>query len=349
MGKVKTGSLTYAVVRSHALIADLLTANQMRSIASADSLEEFMSHLAQTPYGQVSLETDVSPSISLERVFYQKFIERIVKLVDIVPSNIGDLLQTYYYMRFETLNLDRIIRGKFSEATPQEIQSNLVPMAPFRAPSYQALSEAADIDALLELLKGTAYNAVAEKLPAYKQYDAIWPLQLELQHLYSMTILKTVEKLPRDQRRMISKIVELEADIENFLVAVKQSRAPKEGEVKPEEMFDATYGISKDILHLVVDGADVRESVESLGEPYSAILAPIYEGDVALIRTTLRSQIYKTVNEARAGNDFGFNPIMAYLVFSELEKDDLVGVAWAKEQGLQGEEFLKYLVVPNIS
>ena len=342
--------MTYAVVRSHALIADLLDSNQMRTIASTDSVEEFMLQIAQTPYGQVTLEPDVNPSVSLERIFYRKFIERIVKVVDLVPSNIGELLQTYYYMRFETLNLDRILRGKFSDATPAEIQASLVPMMPYRAPSYQALSEAADIDALLELLKGTAYNTIAEKLPVYKQYDAIWPLELELQHLYSLTILRSVRKLPRSQRRMVSKIVELEADIENFLVAVKQSRAPKEGEgFKPEEMFDATYGISKDVLQLVVDGADLRDSVESLGEPYSAILAPIYEGDVALIRTNLRSQVYKTVNEARAGNDFGFNTIMAYLVFSELEKDDLVGIAWAKEQGLQGEEFLKYLVVPNVS
>jgi vacuolar-type H+-ATPase subunit C/Vma6 len=341
--------MTYAVVRSHALIADLLDSNQMRTLASTDSVEEFMSQIAQTPYGQVTLEPDVNPSVSLERVFYRKFIERIVKVVDIVPSNIGELLQTYYYMRFETLNLDRILRGKFSEATPVEIQANLVPMMPYRAPSYQALSEAADIDTLLELLKGTAYNTIAEKLPIYKQYDAIWPLQLELQHLYSLTILRSVRKLPRSQRRMVSKIVELEADIENFLVAVKQSRAPKEGEGFKPEMFDATYGISKDVLHLVVDGADLRDSVESLGEPYSTILAPIYEGDVALIRTNLRRQVHKTVNEARAGNDFGFNTIMAYLVFSELEKDDLVGIAWAKEQGLQGEEFLKYLVVPNVS
>ena len=165
--------MIYAVVRSHALIADLLTSNQMRSIAAADSLEEFMTQLSQTPYGQISLEPDINPSISLERVFYRKFIERIVKIVDIVPSKIGDLLQTYYYMRFETLNLDRIIRGKFSEATPAEIQANLVPMMPFRAPSYPSLSEAADIDSLLELLKGTVYNAVAEKLPAYKQYEAV--------------------------------------------------------------------------------------------------------------------------------------------------------------------------------
>ncbi len=342
--------MTYAVVRSHALLADLMNAGQMRTIASADSVDDFIQQLAQTPYGQVILEPDVNPSISLERIFYKKFIDRIVKIVDIVPSSIGELLQTYYYMRFETLNLDRIIRGKFAEATPQEIQASLVPMTPFKAPSYQALAESVDMEALLEQLKGTAYNAVREKFPAYKQYDAIWPLQLELQQVYSTTILKSVEKLPGDQKNMISRIVELEADIENFLVAVKQSRAPKEGEnLRPEELFDVTYGISKDILHVVVDGGDVRESVEHLGKPYSDILAPIYEGDVALIRTNLRHQVYQTVRMARAANDFGFNPIMAYLVYSELEKDDLVGVAWAKEQGLQGEEFLKYLVVPNIS
>ena len=58
----------------------------MRTIASTDSVEEFIAQIAQTPYGQVTLEPDVSPSVSLERVFYHKFIERIVKIVDIVPS-----------------------------------------------------------------------------------------------------------------------------------------------------------------------------------------------------------------------------------------------------------------------
>ncbi len=342
--------MTYAVVRSHALLADLMTSNQMRTIASVDSVEDFIQQLAQTQYGQLTLDPEVNPSISLERIFYKKFIERIVKIVDIVPSRIGGLLQTYYYMRFEVLNLDRIIRGKFADETPQLIQASLVPMMPFKAPSYQVLAEAADMEALLELLKGTAYNAVAEKVSAYKQYDAIWPLQLELQQVYSTTILKSVEKLPADQKFMISRIVELEADIENFLVAVKQSRAPKEGEgLRPEELFDVTYGIGKDVLHLVVEGGDLREIVDSLGKPYSDILVPIYEGDVALIRTNLRHGVYQAVRMARASNDFGFNPIMAYLVYSELEKDDLVGVAWAKEQGLQGEEFLKYLVVPNIT
>jgi vacuolar-type H+-ATPase subunit C/Vma6 len=339
--------MTYAVVRSHALLADLLKPQQMRSIADVETLEEFISQLAQTPYGQLTLEPDINPSISLERVFYRKFIERIVKIIDIVPASIGELLRTYYYMRFEILNLDRILRGKFTEQSPQEIQGSLVPIQPYLSPSYSTLSEAADMDSLLDMFKGTFYSRLTEKAALYKQHDAIWPLQLELQHIYSKSIVDRVEKLPGDQT-MLSRIVMIEADIENFLGAVKKSRALKEVEAKDIEMFDVTYGISRDVLMLVTEGVDLRETVESLNKPYSDILAPIYEGDVALIRTYLRSQIYRTVKNARAANDFSFNPIMAYLVYSEIEKDDLVGIAWAKEQGLNAEEFIKYLVIPNI-
>lgn len=346
---MRPGGMTYAVVRSHALIADLLAPERMRSLASTDGLEEFMTQLSSTPYGQVTLDQDVQPSVSLERTFYYKLAERIVKIVDITPAEVGELLRTYYYMRFESINLDRILRGKFSDATVQEITGSLVPVMVYAAPSYQALAEAADIDALLDMLRGTAYDAVAKKAPAYKQYDAIWPLQLELRHLYSSMVLKAVKDLPPDQRRLVRRIRELEADIENFLAAVKQSRSPKEVESgKPEEMFDTTYGISGEILRLVAEGADLRESVEHLDTPYSEILSPIYEGDVALIRTRLRSQIYATARAVRAANDFGLNPIVSYLVYSEIEKDDLVGVAWAKEQGVPVEDFLKYLVVPNV-
>ncbi|MCX6642269.1 MAG: hypothetical protein NTV15_02635, partial [Candidatus Bathyarchaeota archaeon] len=59
------------------------------------------------------------------------------------------------------------------------------------------------------------------------------------------------------------------------------------------------------------------------------------------------NQIYKTANLSRAENDFGFNPILAYLVYSEIEKNDLVSIAWAKEQNVPTGQLLKYLVVPN--
>jgi vacuolar-type H+-ATPase subunit C/Vma6 len=38
---------------------------------------------------------------------------------------------------------------------------------------------------------------------------------------------------------------------------------------------------------------------------------------------------------------------MAYLIYSEIEKDNLVGIAWGKDQGISSQELLKYVVIPE--
>ncbi len=85
--------------------------------------------------------------------------------------------------------------------------------------------------------------------------------------------------------------------------------------------------------------------MQDLGAPYDEILSPIYEGDVALIRARVRRHTYEIVSHARAMDNFGFNVIMAYLIFSELEKNDLVGIAWGITQGISAEDLTKYLSV----
>jgi vacuolar-type H+-ATPase subunit C/Vma6 len=60
----------------------------------------------------------------------------------------------------------------------------------------------------------------------------------------------------------------------------------------------------------------------------------------------VRKGKYETASEARSGDEFGFNVILAFLVYSEIEKDNLVGLAWGKVQGLGSEELMKYIVIP---
>jgi hypothetical protein len=36
-------------------------------------------------------------------------------------------------------------------------------------------------------------------------------------------------------------------------------------------------------------------------------------------------------------------------VFSEIEKDDLVGIGWGMTQGIASEDMLKYLAIPNFA
>jgi vacuolar-type H+-ATPase subunit C/Vma6 len=339
--------LTYAVIRSHALIADLLTPDQLRALAEADDLDAFMDLLSKTPYGQLSVSSEGDISMALEKLLYSKFTERMSRVVNVAPTRIAEFLETYYYMRFEVTNLKRILRGKFSAIPDSQLLDSLIPMEPFHIENFEELVRPETLEGVVELLGGTTYSTVAESMELFKRYDALWPLELALNHMYARTVLRSVDRLPGMDRNLVRRIVEVETDVENFLIAMKQRRVPEESRVRRlEDLFPVTYGIGLNEIREVIEGDALRPVVEALGQPYVEILSPIYEGDVALIRTRLRLHDYTTARKGRASNDYGFNAIMAYLVFCEVEKDDLVGISWGKAQGVPSEDILKYLVIP---
>ena len=293
--------LSYVVIRTHALIANLLSQAQTQRLAESKDVEEFLERLAETPYGRITVEGASMVPIALERVFYEKFLERVLKIVDLTPQKIGDFLQTYYYLRFETLNLKRIIRGKFSGLPSEKIMGSLVPINPYLVPSYRELADSASVGEAVNRLKGTPYSEVITKLKLYEQYEAIWPLELVLNHVFANAIFEAVKTLPERDRRIVYNIVEYEADIENFLVAMKQRQGSKSG-ANLEEIFPATYRISLEKLREVIETKDLKKVIESLGESYAKVLSPIYTGDVALIRTGLRRHKYETVTSGKATN-----------------------------------------------
>jgi len=338
--------LSYVVIKSHSLMADLLTPEQMRALAQQETLEDFVEQLADASYGRISTETDGDVSMALEKVFYQKFIERMMGIVDLAPTNIGDFLQSYYYLRFEAINLKRIIRGKFSGLPTSKIIEFLIPITPYRVESYEEIVGAETFQDAVRRLEGTQYESLVSSLELSDRYDALWPVEIALNYLSARVIFKSLERLPQSDRGLVRRIVHAEADVENFLVAAKQ-RGAREDAYSPEEMFPTTYGISLDILREAIEADDLRTVIQGLNPPYNEILTPLYEGDVALIRSRLRQHVYDIAHRGRATNDFGFNVVMAYLVFSEIEKDDLVGIAWGKTQGIAAEDILKYLAIPN--
>ena len=338
--------LAYTVIRSHALIADLLTPKQIMELAQSGTIEAFTDWLSGTQYGAIKLESTGDPSIALEKEFYLKFIERMGKIVDIAPKKMGRFLQAYYYLRFEVLNLKRILRGKFSELPVSQIRDYLIPMEPYHISNYDAVVEAESIKEVVQELSGTQYAPIGKSLDFCLENDVLWPLEQALNHIYAENALESLRTLSRQDRTLVQNILRFEVNIENLLNAIKHRRMTKEGETyELERLFPVTFEIDLEKIRALIEAEDLRAAIRDLGEPYSEILTPIYEGDVALIRSMMRRHIYTIVRNARSLNDFGFNVVMAYLIFSELEKDDLVGIAWGITQKIPPTEMTKYLAV----
>jgi vacuolar-type H+-ATPase subunit C/Vma6 len=331
------------VLRTHARIANLLDREQTRKLAEAEDINDFLEKLKETPYGEIVIEHDNLVAINLERVFTEKFIERIESIVRITPTKLGEFLRAYFDLRFEVLNLKRILRGKFTESTIEQIKQSLIPIEPFLIDSYETLLTKRNFEETVELLQGTPYKELITKLPEYEEKEELWPFELELNYIYAKEIMKLVGKLPSKNRYIVNSLVKFETDVENILVAIKRRG---KGRVNLEEVFPVTYRISLDELEKIIKAEDLRTAIDSLNEPYKSVLQPIKTGDIALTRAMLRKGKYETVTTARAGDEYGFNVILAFLIYSEIEKDNLVGLAWGKVQGLESTELLKYIVIP---
>ena len=315
----------------------------MKKLADAADVPEFLSLLKDTSYGEFDVELGQKVALSLEKNFTKKFIERIEEIVRITPSRMGEFLRAYFDFRFEVLNLKRIFRGKFTDSSVEDIKESLIPIDPYLVSDQEALVNMDSLEEIIRSLNGTAYESLIPKLELYTEYDALWPLELELNYIYARNILRLTEKLPAKDRHIVNSLVKYETDVENVLIAIK--RRGKEG-VNLDEIFPVTYGIDKDDLRTVIEAEDLGKAIDELKEPYNEVLAPIKTGDIALVRAMLRKGKYEAATVARAGDQYGFNVILAFLVYSEIEKDNLVGLSWGKAQGLDSEDLLKYIVIP---
>jgi vacuolar-type H+-ATPase subunit C/Vma6 len=333
----------YVVLRTHARISDLLDKQQMKRLADAVNIDEFIERLKETPYGEIDVEHNDKIALNLEKVFIKKFTERIEEIVKITPASMGEFLHAYFDFRFEILNIKRILRGKFTESSAEEIDESLIPIEPYIVRDYSELVGADSLEEVVMKLSGTSYETLIEKLELYKEYDALWPLELELNYIYARNILRLTEKLPSSDRRIVNSLVKYETDVENVLIAMK--RRGKEN-LDMDSFFPVTYGINLVELRAFIEEESLIKAIDNLKEPYRSVLEPIKRGDIALVRAMLRKGKYDAATKARAGNQFGFNVILAFLVYSEIEKDNLVGLAWGEVQGLSSDQLLKYIVIP---
>lgn len=341
--------LAYVVVRCHAMRAELIDPETLRSLAEARDMKEFLGLLSQTQYKEIVGEAGEGVSaVALERVFYQKLIERLDRVVRVAPTGMAEFLRAYYHMRLEVQNLKRILRGKSSEAPIKRIKRHLIPVSPYLSVDFDDLVGAETMADAVNLLGRTVYAPLKESLGLWEKYDALWPIEARLNQIHVESVQESLSKISSEDRRMVRQIVEVEKDVENLLSAINWTQMTKEQPFPSLlESFPLTYGISLRTIKELIEGRDHGDVVKGLGAPYAKIVEPIIVDDVALVRTNLRRHAYEAAREGRARDDFGFACVMSYLVSCDVERGDLVSIAWGKEHELESRKILKYTVLPG--
>jgi vacuolar-type H+-ATPase subunit C/Vma6 len=328
--------------------AELLELETIKTLAEAKDFEEFLKILSETPYGE-ELSGETPSAVELERIFNQTFIKRLEKVIEGAPKEISDFLNAYYYMELEIRNLKKIMRGKFSKMPSEWIDRSLIPMRPYLSVEFEKLLGTATLGDLVDALETTIYAPIREVLKSCEEYDILWPLEAWLDNIYINRIEVPLVRLLPEDKATVKEVLQTRIDVENLLAAYNWSREFK-GQTPPVEFFPRIYRVSQEILRRLSVGADVKEMLQGLGSPYSEILAPLLkEKDTALVRKNLITYIYSVAERSRIVKDFAFPCIFSLLVSFDIEKDDLVSLAWGKERGVAPEKIMKYTVLPNLA
>jgi len=323
----------------------LLSHEIINSLVNAGSIKKFLELLSNTPYEEKlkKLSGTKIDAATLEKIFYQEFIYRLNRITRVAPVNIRDFFKAYYFMKLEIQNLKRVFRGKFSKTAATRIKKVLIPTGSISPINFDSLAEAETLEASVPLLKDTIYAPITEALSLCGTYDAIWPIEIMLNNIYVNATLKALSKLPEQNRRVLRRIIEAEADIENMLLAITWRKSSKK--LPPvEEIFKHTYKISKEEIEKIIASKDLAEYLERLKPPYAEIFKSIISGEEALIRTDLRRYIYNEASKGRVVDDFGFTSIISYLISCEIERDNLISISWGIENKIKIEKILRHIV-----
>jgi vacuolar-type H+-ATPase subunit C/Vma6 len=204
------------------------------------------------------------------------------------------------------------------------------------------------VEGVVKGLRGTIYQPPLEALRLYEELEALWPLEQSLINTYLDRVHDSMEALRGDERAVAGRVVGVTLDVENLLTAVKRRSDYRAGRLLPlENLWPHTYRIGLEVLRGFLEARRVGEALETLPQPYRGILEPLLVGDVAGVRTNLNRHLHRMMWRERAKNDYSFNVVLAYLFFSEMEKEDLIRITWGVMQGLEREDILKYLVVAS--
>lgn len=305
--------------------------------------------LSKTPYGSYvdPLPPDAR-AVDYEKAFYELFFHRLERIIRVASDDMAPFLRAYFPLRYEAMNLKRVLRGKYTGESEEEIRGLLLPLPPQFIEDYDPLIEAKGVEDAVMALEGTIYKPLIDRLEAFKELEALWILEFALNKICFDAACDAIEEAPGRVRGFLRDFISLDRSVENILL-LESIRMALHGRQIPAEYVEGLIGYTplcpRRIGDELLGGRSLGEIVDSLKPPLPRILLPAVEGDYALVRTNLRRYLLEMAEDESRKRRFDIPYVLWFLLRCEAEVLDLTRIAWGLDQGLRPERYSRYLIL----
>ena len=282
----------------------------------------------------------------IEYALNRNLAKQFDDILDWADGRLYDLIARYL-RKFDAWNVKTVIRGIYSGASREEIESDLIRAGEFEERLINRLLELGSIEDVIDALDRTIFGPALEA--AFEEYESsgvLVPLENAVDRVFYENLLSEVRWDEATQQ--YRDILVAEVDFRNARNALRLARSgadidPAEYYIEGGQLFRRAElsGLASNLDELI---QRIRDS--TYGDDLSDALDDFEEAE-SLIAFERALETALLEYSSSLGNVFplSVSPVIAYILAKEREVDNIRAIARAREAGLGPEEIEEELVI----
>ncbi|MDO8755194.1 MAG: V-type ATPase subunit [Anaerolineales bacterium] len=347
-----SGVSGYAAIsaRVRAMYSSLLSPQDMSRLSDSPDFSTLISQLKNTvyaPYLENLKDKELTPGRVDSRI-KGRLAGFYYSVIHMAPEHARPIIKQLYRY-FEVQNLKAVLRGiVVTDPSWERVRDVLFPMGSMTVLPAQAMLEAGNVSAAVELLQGTMYyETLSFAMKRYSAEQTLFPLEVALDLYYWRQLWQEAKKLQGQDRDQALRVVGSLMDMNNLMWVI---RYRVYHQLSEEELINYTlpfgYHVRDADVRAIAAGADLATVVTRVYPdiPNVNVLLEEPRSGLPQLEQELKRHVMKQCLASFTGNPFHIGLPLAFLVLGDLEIQDLTVLIEAKSSRMPDEEFRPYLL-----
>lgn len=347
----RKGNYAYACARVKAKKSLLLTKDNYPKLLMMD-LNEIGRFLGETQYQAEIAELASSYSgVDLIEMATSRNLARVYRTVlDFCKGELREMIEAYL-LRWDFWNIKTILRGKFSGASIEEIQEDLVPAGKLTEEYLNTLLTMESNMEVLEAIRRREGLCIPDQvLSEYEERGVLQPLEDFFDKIYYQGLLEKIQPTSKPKRLFVS-FIQGEIDITNLRTLLKMKKA----DIPPDRIVDFFVEGGEELSITEFARLAGTESFEQMVDELSKL--SLYEdiseglekarngGSLAYVTRALQKHLMKRAEKFSHIYPLSVLPVLDYLIRKKIEVDNIRIIARGKESEMDPELIKSLLVI----
>jgi len=255
-----------------------------------------------------------------------------------------------YLRKFDAWNVKTVIRGVYTDAAPDDIETDLVRTGEFPERFLDRLVEAGTIEEVVDAVPSTIFgDPLADAMADFEREGVLVPLENAVDRAFYDHLMDELGRsVPNSPEGLYGEFLEAEVDFRNLRNALRIARSG--ADIDP-----ADYYIEGGQLF---DGEELRQLATNVDELVEVVRASTYGDDLSvaveelesadsLIRFERALEAALLEYSSKLSNRYPLSvcPVISYILAKEREVENIRAIARGREAGLSVEEIEAELVI----